>query len=67
VVEYCLSRSLSPAMVAQYERALPDKELLKAKLHELYQLLAPSGDEDDTEIANPKPTKPKRRRKGGAA
>ncbi len=31
VVEYCLSRSLSPAMVAEYETLLPDKELLKAK------------------------------------
>jgi predicted nuclease of restriction endonuclease-like (RecB) superfamily len=41
VVEYALSRSLSPAMVAQYETQMPDKEMLKAKLHEFYQQLAP--------------------------
>ncbi len=41
VVEYALSRSLSPAMIAEYETMLPDKELLRAKLHEFYQLLAP--------------------------
>lgn len=60
VVEYCLSRSLSPAMVAEYETLLPDKELLKAKLHEFYQLCAPPEDED--EIA-PELSKPARGRK----
>ena len=54
VVEYCLSRSLSPAMIAEYETMLPDKEMLKAKLHELYLLCAPAevgegGGEDDDE------------------
>lgn len=38
VVEYALSRSLSPALVAEYQTQLPDKKLLKAKLHELYAL-----------------------------
>ena len=33
----------SPAMVAEYETMLPDKELLKAKLHEFYQHCAPTG------------------------
>lgn len=60
VVEYCLSRSLSPAMVAKYETLLPDEELLKAKLHEFYQLCAPPEDEDETPIA---PAKPKRKAK----
>lgn len=41
VVEYALSRSLSPAMIAEYTTLLPDKNLLRAKLHEFYQLLAP--------------------------
>ncbi len=41
VVEYALSRSLSPALVAQYQTQLPDKELLAAKLHEFYALNAP--------------------------
>ena len=40
VVEYALSRSLSPALVAQYQTQLPDKDLLRAKLHEFYQLTA---------------------------
>jgi predicted nuclease of restriction endonuclease-like (RecB) superfamily len=41
VVEYALSRSLSPALVAQYQTQLPDKRLLAAKLHEFYALNAP--------------------------
>lgn len=36
VVEYALSRSLSPTLIAQYKLQLPDKKLLQAKLHELY-------------------------------
>jgi predicted nuclease of restriction endonuclease-like (RecB) superfamily len=35
VVEYALSRSLSPALIAEYQLQLPDKKLLQAKLHEL--------------------------------
>lgn len=35
VVEYALSRSLSPTMVAEYKIQLPDKQLLQQKLHEL--------------------------------
>ncbi len=38
VVEYALSRSLSPALVAEYQTRLPDKKLLQAKLHEFYAL-----------------------------
>ena len=36
VVEYALSRSLSPALIAEYQTQLPAKELLQAKLHEFY-------------------------------
>lgn len=36
VVEYALSRSLSPTLIAQYQTALPDKALLQAKLHQFY-------------------------------
>lgn len=36
VVEYALSRSLSPATVAEYKMQLPDKKLLERKLHELF-------------------------------
>jgi predicted nuclease of restriction endonuclease-like (RecB) superfamily len=38
VVEYALSRTVSPALVADYESHLPDKTLLQAKLHEYYEL-----------------------------
>ena len=36
VVEFALSRSLSPSLIAEYKTHLPDKELLQAKLHEFY-------------------------------
>jgi len=36
VVEYALSRSLSPALIAEYRTQLPDKQMLQAKLHEFY-------------------------------
>jgi predicted nuclease of restriction endonuclease-like (RecB) superfamily len=38
VVEYALSRAVSPALVAEYQTRLPDKKLLQAKLHEFYEL-----------------------------
>lgn len=38
VVEYALSRSLSPTVIAQYQTRLPDKALLQAKLDEFYEL-----------------------------
>jgi predicted nuclease of restriction endonuclease-like (RecB) superfamily len=37
VVEYALSRSLSPTMVSEYKTHLPDKKLLQQKLHELFE------------------------------
>ena len=37
VVEYALSRSLSPTMVSQYETQLPDKKLLQQKLQQLFE------------------------------
>lgn len=45
VVEYALSRSLSPALIAEYQTQLPDKKLLQAKLHEFY--LLNTQEEDD--------------------
>ena len=36
VVEYALSRTMSPALVAEYQTKLPDRELLQARLHEFY-------------------------------
>ena len=39
VVEYALNRTLSPALVAEYQLRLPDKKLLETKLHEFYVIL----------------------------
>ncbi|MCL1972662.1 MAG: PDDEXK nuclease domain-containing protein [Endomicrobia bacterium] len=36
VVEYALSRTLQPTMIAEYKIQLPDKKLLKQKLRELF-------------------------------
>jgi predicted nuclease of restriction endonuclease-like (RecB) superfamily len=58
VVEYALSRSLSPTMIAEYKTMLPDKKLLQSKLHEFYQLLAPP----DTEPEKAKSAKHKKKR-----
>jgi len=43
VVEYALSRTLSPTMVTEYKTKLPDKKLLQQKLHELFE---PSNERD---------------------
>ena len=59
VVEYALSRTLSPALVAQYQTQLPDKQMLAAKLHEFYALNASVLD------IEPAPTVP--RKKGSKA
>jgi predicted nuclease of restriction endonuclease-like (RecB) superfamily len=40
VVEYALSRVLSPTIVAEYETKLIPKETLRQKLNEFYELLA---------------------------
>ncbi len=56
VVEYSLSRTLSPALIAEYQTQLPDKKLLREKLHEFYLQNAPEeeGDvhEDTKDLAN---------------
>jgi hypothetical protein len=38
VVEFALSRSLSPTLVSEYTLKLIDKNLLKKKLHELTEI-----------------------------
>jgi len=48
VVEYALNRSLSPALIAEYQTHLPDKALLQAKLHEFYQLNTAEQEENAT-------------------
>jgi predicted nuclease of restriction endonuclease-like (RecB) superfamily len=41
VVEYALSRSVSPALIAEYKTQLPNRRLLQRKLHEFYELAMP--------------------------
>jgi hypothetical protein len=36
-VEYALSRNLSPALVAEYQMQLPDKNLLQQKVNEIFE------------------------------
>jgi len=38
VVEYALSRNISPALIAEYKLKLINKDLLQQKLHELFEL-----------------------------
>lgn len=45
VVEYALSRSMSPTLVSDYTLCLPDKQILKDKLQELAELALEGGDE----------------------
>ena len=45
VVEYALSRHLSPALIAQYQLQLPDKKLLQQRLHELLRRELPANDD----------------------
>ena len=46
VVEYALSRNLSPALIAQYQLQLPDKKLLQQRLHELLRRELPVNDDN---------------------
>jgi len=39
VVEYALSRNLSPALVAEYETKMIPRQLLREKLHEWREML----------------------------
>ena len=48
VVEYALSRSLSPAMVADYTLHLPDKKKLKEKMREIAELSAEELEENES-------------------
>ena len=38
VVEYAMSRTMSPMMVAEYQLQLPDKNILQRKLQELVSI-----------------------------
>lgn len=47
VVEYALSRSMSPTLVSDYTLCLPDKEVLQNKLRELTELALESGEAEE--------------------
>ena len=46
VVEYALRRSISPALVANYQLHLPNKKLLENKLREISEIAKSLKDED---------------------
>ena len=50
VVEYALRRSMSPALVANYQFHLPNKKLLEDKLRELTEFAEAESEEDDAGI-----------------
>lgn len=49
VVEYALSRSMSPTLVADYTLYLPDKKVLRNKLRELTEIALKTEDMSDSE------------------
>jgi predicted nuclease of restriction endonuclease-like (RecB) superfamily len=58
VVEYALRRSISPALIADYQTFLPDKQLLQTKLREFYQcalVLATEGKKTKRPAASRRP------------
>ncbi len=63
VVEYALSRAVSPTLVAEYQTRLPDKKLLRAKLHEFYEMA--EAEAARPRLEGPKPSRaPSKGRKG---
>jgi predicted nuclease of restriction endonuclease-like (RecB) superfamily len=60
VVEYALSRAMSPALVAEYQTRLPDKTLLQAKLHEFYEQAQQQARLPGIEPKNPATRQPKK-------
>lgn len=49
VVEYALSRTMSPTLVADYTLYLPDKKVLQDKLRELAEVVLDTKNQDDLE------------------
>lgn len=50
VAEYALSRSMSPALIADYTLQLPDKSVLENKLRELTEYAMENSEADDNDI-----------------
>lgn len=49
MVEYALSRTMSPTLVADYTLYLPDKKVLQDKLRELAEVVLDTKNQDDLE------------------
>jgi len=47
VVEYAMSRSMSPSLIAEYKLHLPDKDLLERRLRALTEFIDSAESEDD--------------------
>ena len=50
VVEYALRRSISPALVANYQLHLPNKKLLEDKLRELTEIAEVQNEDEDADV-----------------
>lgn len=50
VVEYAMSRSMSPTMVSQYTLKLINKKLLENKLKEITEIVEENNRKDDSDI-----------------
>ncbi len=50
VLEYTLSRSISPMVIADYETKIIDKNILKQKLHEWSELYINSSEVDNDDL-----------------
>ena len=50
VVEYALSRSMSPALVSEYQTKLFDKKLLENKLDEFFRLAEANENNDNRQV-----------------
>ncbi len=64
VVKFALSRTLSPALVAEYQTVQPPKAVLQAKLHELYEQLATTEEDAAPKRKRPASLPPKKSTKG---
>lgn len=52
VVEYAMSRSMSPTMVSQYTLKLIDKKILENKLKEITEIVEENNRKDETNVKN---------------
>lgn len=51
MLEYALSRAVSTGPIAEYQTRLPDRTLIRRKLHEFYQLALPKIHVEEQRVA----------------